>query len=111
MLTEHQIKLTEHLKTARNKEYFKYYEMVFDDLSQPIKLDAANIIQDRQRFTCIDIAALAIKYNLAFKPCCEFLEKLEVLPQGTYSKIQRRKNFKVADAFAAAKERYFLAES
>jgi hypothetical protein len=104
-LNVYQISITESLKTAREREYFRYYQIAFRELSEMIKTDAEAIIAQRQKFTTIDIGVLAIKYNLAFKVCCEFLEKLAILPTGTYQKIRERKNFNVRDIFAAARKR------
>jgi hypothetical protein len=104
-LDEHQVKLTEALKILRGSEYLKHYHKVFAELSGVIQSDAIAIIEKQGKFTPVDIAEIALKYNLCFKPCCEFLEKLEVLRRGSYEKMKDRKNFKVRDLLAAAKER------
>lgn len=104
-LTEHQITLTESLKTTRGKEYMRFYRLVFESLSGQIKTDATAILENYHKFTAVNIAEIAIKYNLGFKPCCEFLEKLKILPQGTYDRLRFQKDFKVGNIFATARKR------
>lgn len=104
-LTEYQRTLTECLKSARGKQYMRFYRLVFENLSEHIRTDATTIIKNHHKFTAVNIAEIAIKYNLGFKTCCEFLEKLKILPQGTYDRLRFQKGFKVGNIFAAAKKK------
>lgn len=104
-LTEYQRNLTESLKTARGKEYMRFYRLVFENLSEDIRIDATAIVENHHKFTAVNIAEIAIKYNLGFKPCCEFLETLKILPQGTYDRLKFQTGFKVGNIFAVAKKK------
>lgn len=103
-LTPEQIELTEQLKGLWGIEYIRHSAKIYDSLADVIKNDAELIIKNYGKFSSIDIATIALKYNLNFKLACEFLEELEILRPGTYDKINRDKIFSVKKAMDAAKE-------
>lgn len=102
-LTSEQIELTEQLKSLKGADYYNHSIKIYDSLADAIKKDAELITQENgNKFFSVDIATIALKYNLNFKLACEFLEKMEILKPGTSA---RPRNFKVSEAMDAARDK------
>lgn len=104
-LTPKQIQLTEHLKGLRGADYYNHSIKVYNSLSESIEYSVKLIIENHGKLSSIDIATIALKYNINFKLSCEFLEKLGVLRLGTYNKISAGKTFSIGDAMDAARQK------
>lgn len=104
-LTAEEKELTERLKILRGSRYHSHKGRVYEALGDEIKIEAQKTIWQTGKFSSIDIAIIALKFNLSFKVACEFLEKLGILKPGTTDRLDKYKNFTVTEVMDAGREK------
>lgn len=104
-LTAEEEELTERLKILRGAKHHSFKLKVYDALADAIKIEAHQIIWKDSKFSSIDIAAIALKFNLSFKVACEFLEKLGILKPGTFDRLDKYKSFTITEVMDAGREK------
>jgi len=102
LINDSDLELTEKLKAARGKQFLVLLDMAIDKIGPYLQ---AEIKKRNGKVTVLDIAQLSVSYNLHFKTCTEMLEKLKILPTGTFLSLKDRGlNVKKVMAEAAKKD-------
>jgi hypothetical protein len=92
MLTEEEKALTESLKTARGQEFWRIHRKTYYAIGPKLTTEARRIKLEQGKIVVMDVAILAIQFNLCLKHCFDFLEDRvdQVLPSGSYKRLQDR---------------------
>jgi hypothetical protein len=92
ILSDAERQLTEALKTARGQRFGSLLKQTYAVLGSRLANAARAIKQETGKITPVDVAKLALEFNLCLKHTFDFLEDVQdqVLPSGTYDRLKDR---------------------